>query len=101
MIEQESFESMKAKYLEQLKINRELTGEELSVEARHVVNVLDASGNWTLPETVASAIKVTPQRAKFLLERLVDSKHIRVGGLNGERYMIDQKGRMAVHGTSA
>ena len=103
MSEQESFESMRAKYLEQLKINRELTGQELSVEARHVINVLDASGDWVFPKAVAASLNVTPQRAVFLLERLVESGHARSGGLteSNSRYIITQKGRTAVHATSA
>jgi predicted transcriptional regulator len=103
MSEQESFESLKAKYLEQLKINRELTGQELSVETRHVINVLDAAGDWVFPKTVAAAVNVTPQRAVFLLERLVESGHARSGGPTerDSRYMITQKGRTAVHATSA
>ena len=101
MNENESLKSISEKYAKLLKDYREVTGKKLSIEARHVINVLDASGDWVFPEAVADALKVTKQRAKFLLERLVDSKHIRMGGLNGERYMIEQKGRMAVHGTSA
>ena len=92
---------MKAKYLEQLKINRELTGQELSIEARQVINVLDAARDWVLPETVAGVLKVSVQRADFLLERLADSGHVRMSGFSPTKYMILQKGRMAVHGTSA
>ncbi|MCX6924539.1 MAG: hypothetical protein NT154_15190 [Verrucomicrobia bacterium] len=103
MNEPESPESFREKYFQLLKIHRETIGEELSVEARQVINTLDASGDWVFPRSVAAEVGITPQRAVFLLERLVASGHARRGGgtMQDARYTIEQKGRMAVHGTSA
>src|ERR1039458_1885210 len=99
MNEQESAESFREKYSQLLKVHRENIGAELSIEARQVINALDAAGDWVFPKTIAATIKVTPERAVFLLERLVASGHARRGGttMQNARYMIEQKGRAAVH----
>lgn len=89
------------KYANLLSAYRELTGEQLSIEARQVINILDTARDWVLPEMVASSVKVTVQRADFLLEKLVDSKHVQPSGFLPTKYRLTQKGRMAVHGTSA
>ena len=101
MSDQDSSESFREKYFEQLKINRELTGQELSVEARLVINALDAARDWVLPEAITPIINVSVQRADFLLGRLVESRHADASMICPTSYRITQKGRMAVHGTSA
>jgi len=101
--ENENIESLREKYNQLLKIHRENVGQELSIEARLVINALDASGDWVFPKAIAEVLNVTSQRAVFLLERLVESGHASQGGMTMQnaRYMITQKGRLAVHGTSA
>ena len=97
----EDFESLRQKYDELLQQYREVIGEQLSVEARHVINKLDAARDWVLPEAVAQAIGISVQRADFLLGRLVQSGHAEACAFLPITYRITQKGRMAVHGTSA
>lgn len=73
----------------------------LTEEMRRVLHFVDSANDYVYAKTVAESLKMDLPKTEWLLGKLVQSEYIYETANVPSRYMIEQKGRDAVHDPSS